>query len=91
MFERSAIKGDPGWRINNFEITEIPTSFVSLRSAGGEGEESVACDADEEITFAFHVDMPSMSVESGLSIGSRIFERSTGLLNGHLNQLISCW
>lgn len=90
MFERSAIKGDPGWRINNFEITEIPTPFVSLRSAG-RGGGGVACDADEEITFAFHVDMPSMSVESGLSIGSRIFERSTGLLNGHLNQLISCW
>lgn len=88
MFERSAIKGDPGWRINNFEITEIPPS-VSLRSGGG--GTPVACDADEEITFAFHVDMPSMSVESGLSIGSRIFERSTGLLNGHLNQLISCW
>lgn len=35
MFERSAIKGDPGWRINNFEITEIPPS-VSLRSGGGD-------------------------------------------------------
>lgn len=49
VFEKSAIKGDPGWRNNNFEI--------SVRFAAIGGGIPVACDADEEITFAFHVDI----------------------------------
>lgn len=46
-------------------------------------------DADEEITFAFHVDILSMAVESGLSIGLECIGTFDRPANSHLNQLIS--